>query len=162
MADPEDDQQIQQILVEVLFSFFLSMVWRCLEPEIEYSVLWYPANWRNFKHYTCYNPTGFWHLGNGWILAYSGLRIVAKFKAIRDIAIYEDPNRVANLQEEMQENAADIWVSLRAIQDRVKEIREFLGAATDEEDSDVQDSRGDGPSWKEDIYILGLYNLLNN
>ena len=65
-------------------------------------------------------------------LAYSGLRIVAKFKAIRDNAIYEDPNRVANLREEMQENAADIWVSLRAIQDRVKEIREFLGAATDE------------------------------
>ena len=79
-------------------------------------------------------------------LAYSRLRIVAKFKAIRDNAIYEDPNRVANLREEMQENAADIWVSLRAIQDRVKEIREFLGAATDEEDSDVQDSRGDGPS----------------
>lgn len=66
-------------------------------------------------------------------------QIVAKFKAIRDNAIYEDPNRVANLREEMQENAADIWVSLRAIQDRVKEIREFLGAATDEEDSDVQD-----------------------
>ena len=93
-------------------------------------------------------------------MAYSGLRIVAKFKAIRDIATYEDPNKVANLQGEMQENAADIWTCLCAIKAWVKEIREFLGAATDEEDSDVQDSRGDGPSWKEVNHSWS--NLLTN
>lgn len=73
-----------------------------------------------------------------WILAFNQLRIVGKFKAIRDSAIYDNPDDIADLEALLEQEADDMWENVRAIRECAKEILLRLGAAT-EEDLDAQD-----------------------
>lgn len=78
---------------------------------------------------------------NLWILAFNQLRIVGKFKAIRDSAIYDHPDDIADLQALLEQEAAGMWEMLRAIRECANEILRLLGAAAEEEDLEVEDLR---------------------
>ena len=77
---------------------------------------------------------------NLWILAFNQLRIVGKFKEIRHFAIYDDPERVADLQALLEQEAGGMWDSLRVIRECANEILRLLGAAA-EEDREGEDLR---------------------
>ena len=66
---------------------------------------------------------------------FSQLRIVAKFKAIRNLAVSPEPARFETLQGE---KAADWWDVAAAIRARANEILSLL-CAIPEEEVDVQD-----------------------
>lgn len=63
------------------------------------------------------------------------LRIVAKFKSIRDLAGHQNPRAFAALQGE---EAADLWYPASQIREIANQILSLL-PATPEEDADVQD-----------------------
>jgi hypothetical protein len=68
-------------------------------------------------------------------LVLNQLRIVAKFKSIRDLAGHQNPRAFAALQGE---EAADLWYPASQIREIANQILSLL-PATPEEDADVQD-----------------------
>lgn len=66
------------------------------------------------------------------------LRIVAKFKSIRDLAGHQNPRAFAALQGE---EAADLWYPASQIREIAHQILSLLSLlpATPAEDADVQD-----------------------
>ena len=75
---------------------------------------------------------------DSWILAFNQLRIVGKFKQMRDSATCHHPDKIADLQALLEEEAPSMWENLRAIQELAHEILRLLRAAT-EEDLEVED-----------------------
>ena len=88
---------------------------------------------------------------NSWILAFDQLRIVGKFKVIRDSATYDHPDRIADLQALLEQEAAGMWEMLPAIREWANEILRLLGAAK-KEDLEVEDL---GYGW---IWLWWLYS----
>ena len=67
------------------------------------------------------------------------LRIVDKFWAIVELALYEHPDNIADLQAALDEEAGEMWEKAQAIRECANEIRLLIGTAMDEGDSQVQD-----------------------
>ena len=67
------------------------------------------------------------------------LRIVDKFWAIVELALYEHPDNTADLQAALDEEAGEMWEKVQTIRECANEIRLLIGTAMDEGDPQVQD-----------------------
>ena len=67
------------------------------------------------------------------------LRIVDKFCAIVELALYEHPDNTADLQAALDEEAGEMWEKVQTIRECANEIRLLIGTAMDEGDPQVQD-----------------------